>query len=432
MPNFAEILVVKDINFDHWAKQWLLNWGVSPEWAGTLTLITDVFLLLVISLLIDYIARRLILRVVARYVRRSKNQYDDILLEKRVFRSLAHLLPAIIVYYSLPLVFVDTNFSFPVVQKLLVIYIIFLIAGVVHKFLKALEYIGLQSKRFEGKPVSSYIQVGLIILYIGAAVFAISTVLGKSAVAILTTFGAATAIILLIFRDTILGLVASIQIAANDILRLGDWVSMDKYGADGPVIEINLTTVAVRNWDNTITTVPTYAFISDSFKNWRGMQASGARRIKRSIKIDLGTVRFLNPEMVARYRKYERVREYLEGKEEEINRFNAEKQVNKEEEINGRHLTNLGVFRHYALQYLRENPRLDQNLTLMVRQLQPTEHGVPIEIYCFSASIEWVVYENIQSDIMDHLLAAVRKFDLRIYQSPSGHDLQEAIPLLKS
>jgi miniconductance mechanosensitive channel len=233
-------------------------------------------------------------------------------------------------------------------------------------------------------------------------------------------------VILLVFRDTILGLVASIQIAGNDMVRIGDWVSMPKYGADGDVLEINLTTVKVRNWDKTISTVPTYAFISDSFVNWRGMTNLGVRRIKRSINIDLQTVKFISPEMQGRFMKFERVQNYISERQKEIDLANAKGKNDKSISLNGRQMTNLGLFRRYAETYLSEHPNVAKNETLMVRQLQPTEMGIPLEIYCFSNDIEWLKYESIQSDIMDHLLSATSYFELAVFQRPSGNNFSNS------
>jgi miniconductance mechanosensitive channel len=410
---------------DHWAHEWLQNQGVSTQWVDILTLSIDVILVVFISLLADFLARRFILGLVTRFVEKSKNTYDDIFLEKKVFQSLAHLLPALIVYYAMPLIFPESeSFWVTLLQKMVVVYIIINIVRVATKFLKAVEYIGLHSKRFEGKPVSSYIQVFLIAIYIAAGIFIISNLAEKSAVAILTTFGAATAVILLIFRDTILGLVASIQIAGNDMVRLGDWVTMEKYGADGDVIEINLTTVKVRNFDKTITTVPTYAFISDSFRNWRGMTSQGIRRIKRSIYIDLNSVKFADEAFRKRCINFERVSEYVIQRQKEIDAFNADKKINKQELLNGRHMTNLGIFRKYALNYLEEHPKVAKGQTVMVRQLQSGPEGMPLEIYCFSNDIVWANYEGIQSDIFEHLYAALPSFDLEIFQRPTGHDFK--------
>lgn len=411
-------------NIDHWANDWLMDKGLSADTASYITLGFDILFVIIISLVVDLVARRIILAYVTRYVNRSRNTYDDVFLDKKVFHGLAHILPALIIYYSLPWVFDGTGFSFGFIEKIIYIYLIILITGVFSRFLRALEHLGLHSKRFQGKPVSSYIQVGRIVLYISAAVVIISLLIGKSPLTILTAFGAATAVILLIFRDTILGLVASIQISSNDMVRLGDWVSMDKYGADGDVIEINLTTVKVRNWDKTITTVPTYAFISDSFKNWRGMQSVGVRRIKRSITIDISSIKFVTDEMRDQFKRYSRVSEYVTQRQAEIDEYNRQTGADTSELINGRHMTNIGVFRRYSLNYLMQHPKIDQQETVMVRQLQPNEKGLPLEIYCFSSDIAWVNYENIQSDIFDHLLAAAEKFQLRIFQNPSGGDFR--------
>lgn len=413
-----------EININHWAHKFLRDSNLSEDWIDYLTMALDIVIVVLLSFIVDFIARKFILRIVGRYVKRSKNQYDDILLEKRVFRSLAHLLPALVIYYAIPYLFDESGNLIQILQKLIVVYMIFTVLSVGHKFLKALEFMGLNSSRFEGKPVSSYIQVGMIVMYIAGGVFIISNLLDKSATTILTTFGAATAVILLIFRDTILGLVASIQIAGNDMVRIGDWVSMPKYGADGDVIEINLTTVKIRNWDKTITTVPTYAFISDSFKNWRGMISQGVRRIKKSLNVDIQSVKFIDEELYQKLLKVERISRYLKERNEEIIKSNQEKKADKSVLINGRHLTNIGVFRIYIESYLEEHPNVSKDQTLMVRQLQATETGIPLEIYCFSNDIAWLNYEKIQSDIMDHLLASVKVFELEIFQNPSGTDFR--------
>jgi miniconductance mechanosensitive channel len=427
IPEEIKEQVVGVINLEHWAYDWFINLGFNETIATYLTVGIDLLLLFVIAFVVDFIGRRIILNFVKKYVRRSKSEYDDIFMDRKVFLGLSHILPAAIVYYALPYVIDDIGVSIVFWQKAIIIYIIVMVLMVTARFLRAVEYIGLQTERFQGKPISSYVQVFILVAYIIGGVFIISMLVGKSPLTIITAFGAATAVILLIFRDTILGLVASIQISANDMVRLGDWVSMDKYGADGDVIEINLTTVKVRNWDKTITTVPTYAFISDSFKNWRGMQTMGVRRIKRALHIDLSTVRFVDEDMRQRFSRFERVKGYVEKRQKEIDEYNQTKKVDKQELINGRHMTNLGVFRQYALAYLEEHPKIDQKETVMVRQLQPTETGLPLEIYCFSTDIAWVNYERIQSDLFDHLIAAASKFGLRIFQNPSGGDFQRVL-----
>lgn len=415
---------MEEFNLSHWAYDWFVSMGMTATGASYVSLALDIFLVLMISGIADYLTRRFLLKLVQRFAERTTTEIDDILIEKKVFQSIAHLVPAIILWYSLPYIFSDVGFSIGWIREVITIYMIVLVVLVVSRFLRAVEYVGLHSPKLEGKPISSYVQVGIIVAYFIGIVLILSMIIGKDPIAILAGFGAATAVLLLIFRDTILGLVASIQISANDMVRLGDWVSMDKYGADGDVIEINLTTVKVRNWDKTITTVPTYAFISDSFKNWRGMQALGVRRIKRSIHIDISTVQFVNPEMREQFLKYRRVAGYLGERQNEIDNFNKDNNIDTSELINGRHMTNIGVFRKYAENYLRDHPKVAQDQTIMVRQLQSTELGLPLEIYCFSNDIAWVNYEGIQADIFDHLLSAAPKFGLRIFQSPTGSDFR--------
>ena len=415
---------MKSFNINHWIRNWFEITELSAEAIEIFVIGVDIVILIVFSLLIDFLARRFILRFVGAYVKRSRNKYDDVFQENKVFRSLAHLVPATIIWNALPWIFDEANFDLTWLRKGITIYMIIMIMVMISRFLKALAYIGLKSERFEGKPVNSYIQVFTLVNYILGTVIILSLVIGKSPIAILTAFGAATAVLLLIFRDTILGLVASIQISANDMVRLGDWVSMDKYGADGDVTEINLTTVKIRNFDKTITTVPTYAFISDSFKNWRGMQSQGVRRIKRSINIDINSVEFVDEKWRDRYAGYQIISEFIKERQSDIEKYNQENKIDTLELINGRHMTNIGVFRRYALNYLNSHPKIDQKHTVMVRQLAPGTNGVPIEIYCFSNDIAWVNYEDIQADIFDHLLAAVNHFGLRIFQNPSGNDFR--------
>ncbi len=415
---------MKEFNLEHWSRNWLIERGISEQLASYFTLAIDLVFLALISFLADYITRRIILSFVKTYVKKTKSTYDDVFLDRKVFDSIAHLVPALIIYYSIPWVLSDVAISISLLQKIIVIYMIAIVMIAVSRFLKGLEYIGLHSKRMEGKPVSSYTQVFIIINYIGGTILIISMIISKSPIAILTAFGAVTAVILLIFRDTILGLVASIHISANNMVKLGDWVSIEKYEADGNVIEINLTSVKIRNWDKTITTVPTYAFISDSFKNWRGMETMGIRRIKRSINIDISTIKFVADEMREQYTKFELIRNYVNSRQKEIDEYNHKVNADKKALINGRHMTNLGIFRRYIQNYLIKHSKIDQNEIVMVRHLQPNELGLPLEVYAFSNDTNWLNYEGIQADIFDHLLAAANKFGLRVFQNPSGTDLK--------
>jgi miniconductance mechanosensitive channel len=277
----------------------------------------------------------------------------------------------------------------------------------------------------KSKPIKGYLQVFKIILFLIGAIFVISMLIGRSPLYLLTGLGAFSAVLLLIFRDPILGLVGGIQISANDMVRPGDWIVMNKSGADGVVTDISLTTVKVQNWDKTITTIPTYSLVSESFVNWRGMEESGGRRIKRSINIDMNSVKFASPEQLTQLKKIKLVNNYLQKKEKELATYNEKNNIDDEVLVNGRRQTNLGVFRAYVAEYLKSNSNINQDMTFLVRQLQPGESGIPIEIYVFSKVQEWAKYEDIQSDIFDHLLATIPEFGLQVFQNPSGADFRK-------
>jgi miniconductance mechanosensitive channel len=280
----------------------------------------------------------------------------------------------------------------------------------------------------ESGPVRSFAQVLRIILAIFTGIAVLSLVLGRNPFVLLTGLGAMTAVLMLIFKDAILGLVAGVQLSANRMVSLGDWIEMPKYGADGDVIDVALTTVKVQNWDKTITTIPTYALISESFKNWRGMSESGGRRIKRAVQIDIASIRFCDDDMLARYARIQHVSKYLADKQDELTRWNADHGVDASSAANGRRLTNVGTFRAYVVAYLRHHPLIHQDMTFLVRQLAPTAEGLPIEIYVFSRDQRWSYYEDLQADIFDHVLAVAREFDLRVFQRPAGSDFRQLGP----
>jgi miniconductance mechanosensitive channel len=294
---------------------------------------------------------------------------------------------------------------------------------VVVSFISALTIFLSRSPKFKDKPIASFTQLAKIIIWSVGGIILFGILFGKNPLTLFTALGAVSAVLILVFKDTILGFMASIQLTVNDMVRIGDWVSVPQYGADGDVIEINLTTVKVANWDKTISTVPTYSFVSDSFKNWRGMQESGGRRIKRAVYIKISTVRFCNQEMLDRYCNVRLVQDYIKQRQKEIEAYNLEKNIDtKASMVNGRRMTNIGIFRAYVLNYLQQNPNINHDMTCMVRQLEATEKGVPLEIYCFSKIKAWVDYERIQSDLFDHILAAVHQFDLEIFENPAGSD----------
>ncbi len=383
--------------------------------------------MILLAIVMNFVAKEIILRAIKFVIKRTKNTWDDILLEKHVFDALSHIAPAIAIDMLAKYVFIDFPEWIPWIKKLTDLYIVIVILVVINNMLNVIEEILSKLTAFRDKPVASFIQLFKIFLFLIGFILALAMLLDKSPIYFFSGLGAMTAVLLLIFKDTILGFVGSVQIAANDMVRVGDWVEIPKYGADGDVIEMNLATIKIQNWDRTITTVPTYAFISDSFKNWRGMSESGGRRIKRAIHIKISSIKFFNHEMVERFSKIQLVSNYIRERSNEIEAYNTAHHVDKSILINGRHMTNIGVFRRYAEAYLNNNPHIHKKMTCMVRQLEPTETGLPIEIYAFSNRQEWVIYEGVQSDIFDHLLAVVPSFDLEVFENPSGADFQKMV-----
>ncbi len=418
-------MLKKSFNTDHWMIHSITEFGVSVEMASWVALALDLTILILVAIIVDVVARKIILRLVKALVTKSKTEIDDVFFENRVFRSMAHILPALVFLIGSPIVLKDFPVALEYVTKLSYVLMVIAIAFVFNSFVNSVHVLLLKNPVLKDKPVQSYVQVAKLIGYLIAGVLIISTLLGKSPVVVLSAFGAVAAVLIFVFKDTILGLVASIQISVNDLVRVGDWVSMEKFAADGDVIDISLNTIKVQNWDKTISTIPTYMFTADSFKNWRGMQEAGGRRVKRAINIKISTVRFCTPEMIERFSKFRLLAGYLKERGEEIARHNQELNSDLNYPINGRHLTNLGVFREYASRYIAANTNTHQGMTKMVRQLAPTSEGVPIELYFFTKTIVWEEYEIIQADVFDHLLASVHLFDLDVFESPTGADFKE-------
>lgn len=420
-----------ETDFARFIEVWLHeNLGVDMAMTQTIKMVILMLFMVVAALVLWWLAQLIINRILEKVIRKTNADWDDILLEQGVFRKLGHIVPAIVISELSPVAFTDYPAVVPAITQITDAFVALVIIRVIVSFISALAIFLNRSPKFRDKPIASFTQLAKIIIWSVGAIILFGIVLGKNPITLFTALGAVSAVLILVFKDTILGFIASIQLTINDMVRIGDWVSVPKYGADGDVIEINLTTVKVANWDKTISTVPTYSFVSDSFKNWRGMQESGGRRIKRSVNLKISMVRFCDEEMLNRYSKIELVREYIAERREEIVRYNREKNVDTEGSVvNGRRMTNIGVFRMYILNYLRQNPNLNQEMTCMVRQLEPTETGVPLEIYCFSAIKAWIDYERIQSDIFDHILAAVHHFDLEVFESPAGSDWKQLAQL---
>ena len=406
-------------------RDWLLQQGLGGQAVTFVTTAIGIAVVITLAAIADIVARRIIVRQLEKFAGQTSTVWDDIIVKRRVFHRLLHLAPALVIYVFAQPVLDGYDLWIVVVRRVSLIYMLLVTLLAIDGALNAGVDILQSSKASRGLPIKTVVQVLKLILYSVAAVAVISLLIGQSPSLLLGGLGAMTAVLMLIFKDAILGLVAGIQLSANQMVAPGDWIEMPKYGADGDVLEVALTTVKVKNWDKTITTIPTYALITESFKNWRGMSESGGRRIKRAINIDMGSIRFCDEEMLERFSKVQYIAEYLERKRHEIS--NAERNVDASEGLrcsSGRQLTNLGTFRAYVVAYLRNHPMIHQEMTFLVRHLAPTEHGLPIEIYVFSRDQVWSNYEGIQADIFDHILAIAPAFDLRVYQSPTGGDVR--------
>ena len=370
--------------------------------------------LLLVSISIYFLVRFILKKTVYKIIQRSTNQYDDMLIKNKVIGRICLLIPALLTASLLPDVLPDFPETATALLKVVKIAEIFIVTMILSAIVSTLEDIYNTQEMSKLKPITSLVQVIKIVLYVIAVLVSIAYLLDTQISTILISLGTVSAVLMLVFQDFIKGFVGSIQLSANDMLRIGDWIMMGS--ADGNVLEINLTTVKVQNWDNTITTIPTYQLVSSPFTNWRGMSESGGRRIARSINIDVNTIRYCTPEMLEKYKHYSLVKDYIAQRQEDIVEYNKANGIDTSEIMNGRQQTNLGIFRAYIKAYLNNNPRLNHNMMIMVRQLQPTEFGVPLQIYAFSSDKKWINYEEIQSDIFDHILSAAQMFDLKIYQ----------------
>jgi len=399
-----------------------VSWGFDSSEVGP---IMTLVLIIGIAFLADLICRNILLRVVAKLVKKTKATWDDIVFDRKSFDLPQSSCPSH--HYLCVDSFGNSECKCPrfYPSYLHDLYHLRFLLRFISAFLSAVYHVYSEREQFRDRPLKGLLQTAQVILFFIGGIVVISVLIDKSPMVLLTGLGASAAILMLVFKDSIMGFVSGIQLSANNMLKVGDWIAMPKYGADGTVIEVTLNTVKVRNWDNTITTIPPYLLVSDSFQNWRGMQESGGRRVKRSINIDMNSVRFCTPEMLAKYKKIQLLTDYVEQTEQVVKEYNEEHHIDNSILVNGRRQTNLGVFRAYLTNYLKSLPDVNKNLTCMVRYLQPTEQGIPVELYFFSAVKEWVPYEGIQADVFDHLLAIVPEFGLRVFQNPTGEDFRE-------
>jgi miniconductance mechanosensitive channel len=384
-----------------------------------ISLVINIFILCVIAYVIYVIFRLVLVALMAIIARKTKTHFDDLLVSNQTAKYIAHLIPFLFIYKSVPIILENYDYWESIFGKMVGVYIVLLSLWIVRSILKATsEYIK-EKPKLSDKPIDSYIQVIMIILWIFCIGIIISKIFDINLNTLFGVLGAISAIIILIFRDTILGFVASVQVSLNDMVRIGDWITFDKYGADGDVIEINLATVKVRNFDNTTTTIPTYSLISDSFRNWRGMLKSDGRRIKRHILVKAKSIRFLSESELIKLKRIQLISHYIDTRQIEINKFNSANNVDKSLAINGRNITNFGLYRKYITSYLENYPGINKDMILLCRQLQPTSQGIPLEIYAFSKDQRFEQYEHIMADIFDHIIASIAYFDLELFEITS-------------
>ncbi|MBW4361911.1 mechanosensitive ion channel family protein [Flavobacterium taihuense] len=395
------------------------DWGMSRTSSTYLSLFFNTILLCFLAYALYVVFRFILVTIMALVAQRTKTKFDDLLVTNKTAKYIAYLVPLFFVFRSVPVILDKFEYWESIFGKAVGVYIVLLILWIIRTIFNSLrDYLKLMP-RYSDKPIDSFIQVIMIVLWMFGIALIISKLFDIDQKELLTILGAVSAVIILVFRDTILGFVASVQVAINDMVRIGDWITMDRYGADGDVIEINLATVKVRNFDNTTTTIPTYSLSSDSFQNWRGMLNSDGRRIKRHIIIKASSIRFLEDQELLDLKKIDLLTSYINLRKSEIDNYNLGNKIDKTLSINGRNLTNLGLFRKYITQYLQQYPGLNKEMLMLCRQLQPTPYGVPLEIYAFSKDKRFENYEYIQSDIFDHIIASVSYFDLEIFVMPS-------------
>ena len=408
-------------------KEWLLRTGISENISLMIIDYSFLILLVIACYIIYIIAKRIINKVIHIAVSKSKTEWDDYILKRKVFNRIAFLIPLFLLNFFTDYILVEYEITTDIINKTIWILIVITTISILNGLINSFSDIYNTYKISKSRPIKGYIQVIKIVILILAGASIISVLIGQDGFKWLAGFGAFSAVIMLIFKDPILGFVGGIQLTSNNMVQIGDWISMPKFGADGNVIDITLTTVKVQNFDKTITTIPTYTLVTDYFQNWRGMEESGGRRIKRSINIDMTSVSFCNAEMLAKFESFHFIKEYISKKNKELFDYNKKYDFDGTNLVNGRRQTNLGIFRAYLKEYLRHKPEINAKMTFLVRQLQPGENGLPIEVYVFSKIQEWALYEDIQSDIFDHILAVIPEFGLRVHQNPTGNDFKNLL-----
>ncbi|MCK4561886.1 MAG: mechanosensitive ion channel [Flavobacteriaceae bacterium] len=407
-------------NIAHLLYNHLVSIGLSSTSSKYINMLVLLLILIIVIFTIDFITRKILIKFFNEYSEKSKTSFDDFIVANKVPRNIAHIIPLVISLEFIPIVFTDFQYIENIIEKCLQVFTVILTIWILRSVLNTLKAYFRTLPRLKDKPIDSYIQVIMIFIWTIGIFISFAILTGITFIKFATTIGAASAIILLVFKDTIMGFVASIQVSVNDMVRIGDWITFEKFGADGDVTEITLATVKVQNFDKTITTIPTYALISDSFKNWRGMENSQGRRIKRAVIIKQNSIKYLSNNEIENLKNIEIISTYLNTRQADVDNHNKQQNINKDLLINGRNLTNIGVFRKYIETYIENHSAINKDMMIMTRQLAPTSQGIPIEIYAFSSDKRWKNYEYIMADIFDHIIASVPYFELDIFELPNN------------
>ncbi len=408
-------------------RDWFISLGMPENYAVFLKTTIVVLVILFLAYLANYVTKKLILVYVRRWIRKSESTWDDFLIDQKLLDRLANYAPALVFYYTIPVALANYPETAATLQAVISVVMVLIGLLALDALLNVFHAIYQTFPISKDVSIKGYIQVAKIVMFFVGGILILSVLIGKSPLVFLGGLGAMAAVLMLVFQDTILGFVASIQLSVNNMVKVGDWIEMPSRNADGDVFEITLNTVKVRNWDKTITTIPPYALVKESFYNWRGMSESGGRRIKRSISIDVKSVNFCTPAMIDKFSRIKVISQYIKDKEEEMRRYNEEHDIDASIVVNRRRQTNIGVFRKYVELYLRNHAKICQDMTFVIRHLQPGPTGIPIEIMVFSKEQSWPVYESLQADIFDHILSVVPEFDLRVFQNPTGEDFRKLI-----
>lgn len=400
----------------------LQSLGLNPNMADKLDRFVILLVIALFAFITDIVVRKILVGIVFNIVKKTKNKWDDLFLDKKLLNDLALFAPAVLVYALLPLAFQQEPDILFWSRKFILVFMSILLIITINTSIGIVQKIAEVSQRLKGKTLNGFFQILKIIVGFTGTIIIVSIIIDKSPTTLFAGLGASAAVLMLVFKDTIVGFVSGILLSSNKMLRVGDWITCKKHNVNGVVIEISLNTVKIRNFDNTIITMPPYSLVSDSFQNWRNMQDNGARRIMRSINIDMHSVKFCTKEMIEKYRKISLIKDYIDSQEKQFYEYNLQNGIDDSVLVNGMRLTNIGVFRAYLQRYIENQPTIDKNQIYMIRQMEPTENGLPIQIYFFTTKFQWVAYEGVMADVFDHIIAVIPEFDLNVFQNLTSKD----------